>query len=94
MTLSRVPADAPSPPPRCPSCGGVMGDGDRARRGRCALCQHRLRHAARCWCGRAISTLPDATGLECAEHDRPIPAAAYAPSAPTTPGGVYGDRGI
>lgn len=84
--------DAPSPPPPCPGCGGVMGDGDRVHHGRCSGCHLGFtRPAARCWCGRRISTLPEATGIWCAEHDTG-PHTGPVVSDPTTPGGVFGDR--
>lgn len=84
--------DAPSPPPPCPGCDGVMGDGDRVHHGQCFRCRHRARFRGRCWCGRPILRTAPREAMECAEHDRPIPEVAQAPSEPLTPGGVYGDR--
>ena len=85
---------APSPPPPCPGCDGLMGDGDRVTHGRCGPC-HRKRGRPRrrlCWCRRPIGSEAPDDVLECAEHDDPIPAAATAPSDPLTPGGVFDRR--
>lgn len=40
-----------------------------------------------CWCGREV-TASSYDGINCVEHDAPLSAAAAAPSAPLTPGGV------
>lgn len=83
------PLEAPSPPPPCPSCGGVMGDGDRVTAGCCALCR-RLRSRRRlCWCRRPIDSTASPDVIECAEHDGSLPESAQAPSDPLTPGGVF-----
>lgn len=43
LSINATPLDTTPAPTRCPSCGGVMGDGDRASFGICAPCRRARR---------------------------------------------------